>query len=350
MKNKIYRSIIIGVGKGGDGKAGAHSIGYAHADAYRRNPRTQLVGGCDLSAENLAKFSTIYELEATSQNLDDLLKKTQPDIVSLCTYVGARRAVLEQCLAAGVKIIWCEKPLALTMEDARAMETAAERAGAKIVVNHLRRYHPGFQVARKLIQEGAIGQLSMMTASIGGWDLMEWGTHWLDMMRFLNGDQAVTWVMGQARCTPEKKGYGHVMEQHAISYFSFENGARGFLDGGCGIPGSSSIRAIGSAGYLDIAEEKLTLVDKEGLREVKLPAAPEGKSAWENSWNCVIEDLLNWAEGGPESTLSLRNGVLSTELYLAAYESAKQGDQIDLPLLGQREFPLDEVARRQGRP
>lgn len=341
-----YRAAIIGVGKGGEGKAGGHSIGYAHADAYAVHPRTTLAAGCDLSPENLERFAKAYELPAKSQDARALLAETKPDIVSICTYAGSHRTLLELCLEAGVKGIWCEKPLALTLDDARAMERAATLAGVKVVVNHFRRYNPLFRQAKRLLEDGAIGQVSMIFSSIENWDLMEWGTHWLDMMRFLSGDQPVRWVMGQARCTGEKQGYGHVMEEHAIAYFAFNNGVRGFLDGGVAIPGTApySLKAIGSDGSIEMSESKLTLLNHEGVRQIEAAASTDPA---QSTWQLQLADFIGWLDGGSESQLSLRNAVLSTELYLAAYESAKSGDRIDLPLISQSRFPLDAVAQRQ---
>ena len=62
MSANQYRTAIVGVGKGGKGKAGVHSIGYAHADAYVIHPRTRLVAGCDLASENLDTFAGAYEV------------------------------------------------------------------------------------------------------------------------------------------------------------------------------------------------------------------------------------------------------------------------------------------------
>lgn len=132
------------------------------------------------------------------------------------------------------------------MDDGRAMLQAAEQVGAKVIVNHYRRYLHLFREAKRILVGGAIGTPSIITSSLADWDLMEWGTHWLDTMRFFAGDQPVSWVMGQARCTGEKKGYGHVMEEHAISYLGFSNGVRGLLDGGLAIPGNSALKIIGT--------------------------------------------------------------------------------------------------------
>lgn len=52
-------------------------------------------------------------------------------------------------------------------------------------------------------------------------------------------------------------------------------------------------------------------------------------------------------EGGDEPGIGAHNAIKTTELYLAIYESAKQGNRIDLPLTSQDEFPLNAIAKRQ---
>lgn len=97
---KKFKTAIVGVGKGGEGKAGIHSIGYAHANAYQKNVRTEFVGACDLDAENLQAFATTYPISAADTSLEKMLGASRPDIVSICTYASSHRALIEQCLAA----------------------------------------------------------------------------------------------------------------------------------------------------------------------------------------------------------------------------------------------------------
>jgi predicted dehydrogenase len=280
-----------------------------------------------------------------------MLEAAQPDIVSVCTYAGSHRSLFEQCLAGGVKAIWCEKPLCLTMDDGIAMLLACQEAYAKMIVNHYRRYLHLFREAKRILDEGAIGSLSIIISSIADWDLMEWGTHWLDMIRFFAGDQRVLWVMGQARCTGEKKRYGHVMEQHAICYFAFADGVRGFLDGGLATPGESALKIIGREGTLDLQwNSKLILMNRGGLREVPVRSSlhgPRSEYPEEDGWQILLNDFIQWQDGGPEPHVCVRNALASTKLYLAAYESAKIGNRIDPPLGTQSQFPLDEIAIRQ---
>lgn len=348
-------ALVVGCGRGGAGGGGAHSIGYAHGAAYARHPRTRLVAACDLDAGNLRDFAARFATPHASADLDALLAEARPEVVSICTYAGSHRGLVEKCLAAGVRRIWCEKPFALTLDDARAMTDAAAAAGACLVVNHYRRHLPLFRRAKELLDHGAIGPLRAMTATMNGWDQMEWGVHWLDLMRHLADDRPVAWVMGQVRCSGARRAYGHLLEEHSVNHFAFAHGPRGTLDGGVALPGGSAFRIDGDSGFIDLrADHRVILVNAEGRREIPvastLHGAPHDRPDACDPWGEVLSSLLDWADGGPAPLLAAPNALLSTELALACYESALRRDRIDLPLGPQGVFPLERLAAPLNQP
>jgi predicted dehydrogenase len=343
----VYRVAIVGVGRGGEG-VGAHSIGYWHAETYTKHPRTEIVGACDLNVDNLARFAERFGVKHTSTDLSAMLAAARPDIVSVCTYAQTRRAAVEACVAAGVKAIWAEKPFALAMDDARSMVELTDRAGVKLIVNYCRRPLHLFREVRRLLDAGAIGKPMLVLAAIDDWDQAEWGSHWHDMIRFWLHDQPVKWVFGQVRCTGAKQRYGRVMEEHSVAYYSFTDGTRTLLDGGVAFNTPTALRIVGAAGFIDVGwNDKVTLLNADGLHEIPVNSTLHvPKEGEPDHWQAILSDLLAWIEGGPAPELAGANAIKSTELYLAAWESARRSDRIDLPLTGQSEFPLQAIAAR----
>jgi len=360
----VFRIGVIGVGTGE--VVGDHSMGYAHAYTYGEDDRCRVVGAADISRPNLERFVSVFPVETACEDYRELLEQARPDIVSVCTYVGLHPEMVRDSAAAGVKGVWCEKPFALTLDDARSMVEACEANGVRLVVNHQRRYLDAFRQAKEILRSGSVGRPVMFLAGLPDWDLMEWGTHWLDMFRFFADDEQVAWVMGQARCTGEKRMFGHVMEDHSLAYFCFADGTRGLLDGGVDLNGEYSIRLVATEGMIDLYNDgSLRVLDGSGWRELRplsslhaaRPERPPRAEVTPDSaqflmgeiapMQGVLGGLLDWIEGGPEPEVSGRNALLSTELYLAAYESALRGGRLDLPLAGQARFPLDEIAARQ---
>ncbi len=343
--SKKYKVAVVGCGKGG-GVLGTHSIGYAHGTDWYDSPRADFVGACDLDPENLKRFCTHFEVPHGFVNIREMLATAQPEVVSICTYAGSHPQVLEACVEGGVKGIWCEKPFALSMDEARDMRDLCAENGVKLIVNHCRRPLEQFRKVRALLEAGAIGTPMLFASSIGNWDQMEWGTHWHDIFRMWAKDQPVEWVMGQARCGGEKFRYGHTMEDHSLGYYCFADGTRALLDGGVALPGDAALSVFGSEGVIHLTQKTMRVINRDGMTETEIPGLHPPAYGSEESLR-IPHSLLDWMEGGPESELSVDNALKTTELYLAIYESAKRGDRIDLPLGTQADFPLDAVAARQ---
>lgn len=344
----VFKAAVIGVGKAGAGsnaKGGGHQIGYGHGMMYQRVPRTQLVAAADINAENLAAFQEKFAVERGFSDHRKMLAEVRPDIVSLCTYVGLHRGMIEDCARAGVKGILCEKPFLPSPADCAAVRRVAAETGVKIVVAHFRRNRLAFRRARDLYNDGTIGQPVLCVAGVEGWDLSEWGSHWLDMFRFFHRDQPIRWVFGQARVR-DFRGYGHAMEEHAIAYFEFENGGKGFLDGGRKMAGDQTMTLLGTEGQIQIFREAILRIDAPTGRRVE-DFSKEASEQGSQPWDRMLEDLIAWLEGGTEPELGLTNMLKTSELNLAAYISAVRGDRVDLPLRDElAEWPVEILARR----
>jgi predicted dehydrogenase len=179
-----------------------------------------------------------------------------------------------------------------------------------------------------------------MSAGIAGWDLSEWGAHWLDIFRFLNSDCPVQWAFGQTR-TRDLRSFGHQMEEHGMGYFHFENGCKALLDGGSAI-GSYCMQINGSEGTIRLVSEGNGILQtKDGFEEFTLPSY--GSDVWLGVWNA----LFDWMEGGPEPDLGASNQLLTSELNLALYISALTGDRVDFPLASDLDvWPVDAIVRK----
>lgn len=325
----MYRTAIIGAGKANatQTKLGGYQIGYTHAGAYQRTATCKLVAVADIVQSHLDAFNERFD--ATGYlDYKQLLRDEQPDIVSICTYVGLHYEMLEAAAHAGVKAVFCEKPFMASVHQLHAVRQLVASTGIKIGVAHVRRYRPVFTHAQQCITEGRIGTPIACLAGIAGWDLSEWGSHWIDMFRYLVSEQPVSWVMGQARVR-DLRGFGHAMEDHATVHIGFANGARGILDGGQAMPGDDIMTIVGSHGTISIHdEEHMTLTNRTGTYEYDF----RNKVSWDGCWDNAIHDMANWITTGNEPRIGFNHVVESAEVNLAAYLSAVYRDRIDLPL------------------
>ncbi|MDL5050406.1 Gfo/Idh/MocA family oxidoreductase [Oscillatoria amoena NRMC-F 0135] len=348
-KQAKLKGVIIGVGKAvnSGAKGGGHQIGYMHGKALKAHNTIQLVAGADISAENLKAFQDKFEVPGGYTDYREMLAKEKPDVVAICTYMGLHRQMIEDSIAAGVKMICCEKPFVNSIADIRAIEKLAEDNHVKIVIAHIRRYFKVFQKARDIFQSGIMGKPYACIAGIDGWDLSEWGGHWIDMFRFFNNDIPVRHVFGQVR-TRDLRGYGHAMEDHAIAYFEFENGCRGILDGGRQMS-DGLMTLIGSEGMMKIHNENsMEWMTPKGRETYSHEWIENGLDPYAVAWDRMYTDLVEWHKGGAMPILGLPTTAKSCETTLAAYLSAVRTDRVDIPAHSDSlEFPVEILARRQ---
>ncbi|MCL2802762.1 MAG: Gfo/Idh/MocA family oxidoreductase [Micrococcales bacterium] len=137
---------------------GAGIMGEFYAGTLRQSNlrfRTDLVAVCDIDASRAA---AVAGDEATAYtDVSQMLANETLDWVYLATPDFAHREPFEACMAAGVPCL-VEKPLATTLEDARAMQAAAQRAGVQVEVNFSNHINPAYAAAKTAIEAGEIGQ------------------------------------------------------------------------------------------------------------------------------------------------------------------------------------------------
>jgi predicted dehydrogenase len=148
----------IGVGLIGTGFMGkCHAMAYGAVRAvYGDVPVIDRVMLCDVEAGHSAASAAAFGFARSTTDWRDLLSDPSIDLVSVTSPNGLHREMAVAALEAG-KHVWCEKPMALTLEDACAMADAAARSGKATALGYGYLQNPALQEARRLIATGAIG-------------------------------------------------------------------------------------------------------------------------------------------------------------------------------------------------
>lgn len=183
---------------------GCGGISRAWLDTITALPDVRLAALVDLNEAAARERAEQYALtEAlTTADLDEALARVQPEVVFDCTVPEAHHAVTLKALAAGCHVMG-EKPLADTLEHAREMVAAAQRAGRHYAVMQNRRYAPAIRRVRHILASGALGRITTVNsdfyigAHFGGFRdrmrhvlLVDMAIHTFDMARFLMGADA----------------------------------------------------------------------------------------------------------------------------------------------------------------
>jgi predicted dehydrogenase len=123
---------------------------------FDRLPGCELAWCCDLDDAVLDRHRAAFAGAAFTRDLDDVLGDTSLDAVVIATPVPSHAALASQALEAG-KHVFVEKPLALTVADARRVVDLAAERDLVAMVDHLLVYHPGLQKVKELVDGGVLG-------------------------------------------------------------------------------------------------------------------------------------------------------------------------------------------------
>jgi predicted dehydrogenase len=192
-----------------------------HAGAYTTTPGFALVAAANRGAEKLRAFGERWGVRARYTDFRELLQQERPDVVSVCTQSPEKAEVVVAAAEAGVKAIVVEKAFATSMAEADTMLAACARHGVLLAVNHPNRFSPLLREAKRLIDDGTIGDLGTVAAyAVGG--MLHTGTHTFDLLRYWAGDV----VALDARIPDYVPG----KDLPATGTLQFASGVSGFFD------------------------------------------------------------------------------------------------------------------------
>lgn len=145
--------------------AGLGKMGVMHAAMVRAIPGAEVAGLVDADAATAKQVRSMGADAPFFSSIEACLAEAKPAGVIISTPQSTHRALAEACLAAGVAVM-CEKPLAHTIEDARAMaRRAAAMPGTVTAVGLMLGHHPLFERAAAIVREGVLGEIKAARAS-----------------------------------------------------------------------------------------------------------------------------------------------------------------------------------------
>ena len=313
--------------------------------------RVRVVGLVDLDRKVAEARAAEFSLDdaVIGTDLDAVLAETQPDLLFDVVVPSARPALVATGLAHGCHVL-TEKPMAPTLESARAMVEQAGAARRVHAVVQNRRYVPGVRRIRQLIESGALGQVTSINcdffvgAHFGGFReemenvlLLDMAIHTLDAARFMAGKapRAVYCL----ETNPRGSWYAHGAAANAI--FEFEDDVvfnyRGSWSAeGANTSWEASWRIVGTKGTLlwDGYDkfEAHRVAGTEGffraLEPLNVPEMPDGSKIEGHA--SVIADFLDAIESGAQPETAGSDNIKSLAMVFAAIESAKLKQRVSI--------------------
>lgn len=291
---KEYGVVLIGCGH----------IGRQHIQDIYYREQIHMIGVVDTDPERAKEFCVMYGADSWSTDYREYLERSDVDIVLIATYVNTHLSILKDCLRHK-KHVLCEKPIGRTLQEGREFFDLVKTSDCKVLVAHVLRYNETYRKVAELIQQGAIGEPTLIRMvqnhHCKDWGryksllkdcspIVDCGVHYIDVMQWFTG-QPVTEVSGfgsriDGDLPEDAYNYGMIsvrLQNGCIGYYEAgwsRNLASGNLKEFIGSKGRISI-ILNANRYQDIEEGDLIQLYLNNTNEYKVINC---KSEYKNMW------------------------------------------------------------------
>jgi len=335
-------------------------VGLVHGHIHGFIPRAlarsdvQLVGIVEEDPKLAAACATRYHLDAKLffRSIAELAAAAKPQAVAVFSNTLDHKRVVQECASRGIHVMM-EKPLAVSIEHARAIQAAVNKSGIRLIVNYETTWYPGNHAAYAMVEQKTIGAVRKIVVHDGHRGPREIGCQseflaWLTDP-VLNGGGAltdfgcygadlITWLMHNQRpisvlaVTQQLKPdvYPRV-EDEATIVLTYPK-TQGIIQASWNWPiARKDMEIYGQTGQVLVPHGDLLRVQKlSGPEKEVVPPLLSGPQADTLSYFAAVVR----GEVSPSGLSSLETNMIVTEILDAARESARTGRRIDLAVAG----------------
>jgi glucose-fructose oxidoreductase len=316
----------------------------------RSSKLVALVSGNRQKAEQVAsrygvESHNLYDYDT----FDRIADNPEVDVVYIILPNALHAEYTVRAFKAG-KHVFCEKPMAVTVEECETMIRAGREAGRKLMVAYRAQFEPHNVEAIRRVRGGEVGPLRLVTSDhgrildpkdpadqwrmvkslAGGGSLYDIGIYSLQAARYLTGEEPVE-VFGQIANTKDDPRFREI-EDRVVFQLRFPSGAVANLSSSYSTSSVKRIQAFGEKGslILDPATEyegnKLTLQTEKGRQEVKVKERSQFSAEMDHFSQSLMENRDPKTPG--------EEGLRDIRIMQAIYQSAREGRPVSLEVTG----------------
>jgi len=327
---------------------GAGSVARAHVASWLKTPRAEIVSVSSRRLESAKNLAAEFQLDcAVTDDYQAVLRDKRVDVVNIS---GPNHVHAEHTIAAARagKHVFCEKPMAVTLEDCDAMIKACRKAKVKLMIGQVCRYHAVHGKVRELARGGDFGAPICMTVhrlggqwggaytqpwrlqrNLCGGTLLEINAHEIDFLRWVCGEVEAVYATG-GFYVDRRLDYPDL----ALVTLHFASGAKGLLHAG-------QVSALGGyGGRVDCERGSIVFpaiwgadaglhLCKTGEKATFLPAS---QIPVEDPVRHELRDFVDSVLNDTPPPVAGEDGRAAVEIGVAAYQSIECGETVPLPL------------------
>jgi predicted dehydrogenase len=321
------------------GIVGTGSMGLTHAKAWLE-AGVRLAGVISGQLEHAQAFAKQHHTQAFS-SLQDLLEVV--DVLDICAPTHLHREMTEMAAMAGKHVI-CEKPIALTVQDARAMIQICSSQNVRLFIAQVVRFFGQYRAAQEILSSGQLGNLGVLRLKrMGSSPQMNWFSdetksggmvmdlmiHDFDYALWLGGKVTRVYANSARASHPESIG------DYALVTLGFESGAMAQIEGGWCYPKGAfrtSLDIAGSQGLIEWHSDNSSTI-KSFLEPQDTDADAVGIPSsvlTEDPYTTQIKHFKHALETDTPFDVTPEDSLAALEIAIAARESLQSGRAVHL--------------------
>ena len=327
---------------------GAGDMGRQHSRCWSQTEGIRMVAVADVDEERAQKAAADFGFEKWTTDYREALELEGVDVVSVCVPSSYHRECSVAAMRRGLHVL-CEKPIALTEEDALAMIDAADQTGVKFALGFCKRFSNLIRRLQEIVGGGQIGRPAMyrfctawerrpkkwiMDRRYGGGPVIDFACHFFDQWRVIFGSDPVrvkasgmTFSVG----APELPGVEPELDTASI-LVEFDSGDVGLISVSWGLP-----RGVGTPNYEDVIGPEGAVVI-EGFDKITVKTR-DNEQTFEGLRNdFYLEQVQAFAKAVRENkpvAATGQDGLTALRVSLAAIRSARTGEAVEIAELPQ---------------
>lgn len=324
------------------------------------NNSLELAALCDLSSDNMKSLLEASSFAGTLPQFytdyRQMLQQVRPELVAIATDSGAHAAIALDCIRAGCHVI-IEKPIAMSVAEARGIIQAAEEQGVKVAACHQNRFNEACQQMHRAREQGRFGKLSHGSIHVrwnrnqNYYDQASWRGKWASdggtlMNQCIHGIDLLLWMVGSEPVSV----YGVTRQQYhpyleaedvGLAVVTFADGTVATIEGTVNVYPQNleeTLYLFGEKGTVKLGGKATNNIDVWQFADAG--EADEGLqghqevigNVYGNGHSRLYADMLEAIREDRQPLISAREGAKALEMVLAIYKSQKTGTVVQLPL------------------
>lgn len=340
------------------GIIGAGAIGKFHADSYREIPGVEIVAFAEKGDARAKERAKVMGVDRFYGNWKDLLANPGVDAINVCTPNYLHAPMTIAALGAGKHVI-CEKPMAMSVAEAKQMVAAAKKAKKTLMMAFCQRFSAVGQAAKKIVDAGELGNVYHVRIEsirqrgipgLGGWfttkkqagggPMLDIGVHFLDLTMWLLGFPKAATASATAHCRLGcKKDYTYLgmwgttpvpggpfdVEDLLSGFVRFSNGMSMSVEAtwACNSESRGHVEILGDKGGIHIYPEIEFYGQKNGQLIMTKPQLPKV-----NGYTEELKHFVACIRTGAGPMATGEQGAHDQSIIDALYKSAKTGREV----------------------